>query len=270
MLPARPRPVARVPLERGRPRRHLRRRAAAVLRAGAVERQGPDPQGAHLRADRQRGQPRRGRQGVLVVPRRRPEPRVAARGGTTTLSGRSRTAADRREPQPRPGSSQSSSCSTRTPSTTTATGSSRSTTPRRTRTTCASGSASTTPGPTPRRCTSCRPCGTATPGRGIPAAAKPQLSSDGAGTIVAEHERFGPMALHAAPGPDGGHARGSCSARTRPTAQRLFGSRSSHAVSEGRDQRPRDPRGGDGQPRRSEGTKARVLVPGHGRSRARR
>ena len=43
---------------------------AALLRARALERQGPDPQGAALRPDRTRGQPRRGRQGVLLLPRR--------------------------------------------------------------------------------------------------------------------------------------------------------------------------------------------------------
>ena len=37
--------------------------------AGAVERARPDPQGAAVRPDRQRGQPRRGRQGVLLLPR---------------------------------------------------------------------------------------------------------------------------------------------------------------------------------------------------------
>ena len=42
----------------------------AVLRARAVERAGPDPQGAPLRADRPGGQPRRGRQGGLLLPRR--------------------------------------------------------------------------------------------------------------------------------------------------------------------------------------------------------
>ena len=71
LLPARPRPLARLPLERGRPGRHLRRPAAALLRAGALERPRPDPQGAALRPDRPRGQPRRGRQGVLLLPRQR-------------------------------------------------------------------------------------------------------------------------------------------------------------------------------------------------------
>ena len=48
---------------------HLRRQAAAVLRAGAVERARPDPQGAAVRPDQQRGQPRRGREGVLLLRR---------------------------------------------------------------------------------------------------------------------------------------------------------------------------------------------------------
>ena len=46
-----------------------RRPAAALLRARALERQGPDPQGAPVRAHQQRGQPRRGREGVLLLPR---------------------------------------------------------------------------------------------------------------------------------------------------------------------------------------------------------
>ena len=43
-----------------------------------LERQRPDPQGADLRADRRPGQPRRGRQGVLVVPGLDAEPLVDA------------------------------------------------------------------------------------------------------------------------------------------------------------------------------------------------
>ena len=69
LLPARPRPQPGLPLGRGRPARHLRPRVPAVLRARAVERARPDPQGAALRPDRPRGQPRRGRQGVLLLPR---------------------------------------------------------------------------------------------------------------------------------------------------------------------------------------------------------
>ncbi len=76
LLHPRPGPLARLPLGRGRPGRHLRRQAAALLRAGAVERQGPDPQGAALRPDQQRGQPRRGREGVLLLPRQHADPLV--------------------------------------------------------------------------------------------------------------------------------------------------------------------------------------------------
>ena len=39
----------------------------SLFRPGALERQGPDPQGAALRPDQQRGEPRRGRQGVLLL-----------------------------------------------------------------------------------------------------------------------------------------------------------------------------------------------------------
>src|SRR5215475_14539200 len=54
----------------------MRQRAAIVLRARAVERRRPDSQGTPVRTHRQRGQPRRGRQGVLLLPRQRAEPRV--------------------------------------------------------------------------------------------------------------------------------------------------------------------------------------------------
>ena len=69
LLQPRPGALARLPLGRGRPGRHQRRPPGAVLRAGAVERPGPDPEGARLRPGQQRGQPRRGRQGVLLLPR---------------------------------------------------------------------------------------------------------------------------------------------------------------------------------------------------------
>ena len=49
--------------------RHLRPPSAHLLCARAVERAGSDPQGAPVRTDRHRGQPRRGREGVLLLPR---------------------------------------------------------------------------------------------------------------------------------------------------------------------------------------------------------
>ena len=62
------------------------------LGARALERPRPDPQGADLRAHRQPGQPRRGRQGVLVVPRRAAEPRLEPLALPLPAGRRSRTA----------------------------------------------------------------------------------------------------------------------------------------------------------------------------------
>ena len=46
-----------------------RPRVPAVFRPGAVERPGPDPEGAHVRPDQSRRQPRRRREGALLLPR---------------------------------------------------------------------------------------------------------------------------------------------------------------------------------------------------------
>ena len=67
-----------LPVGRGRHRRHQRRPATPVLRRGAVERARPDPQGAPLRADQQRRQPRRGREGVLLLRRQRADALLSA------------------------------------------------------------------------------------------------------------------------------------------------------------------------------------------------
>ena len=100
VVPVRPRPRPGLPLGRGRSRRHQRPVRLPQLRGGAVERQGPDPQGAAVRADQRRGQPRRGRQGVLVG-------RSTARRRTAGCSGSTGT---------RRRSSRTSSCARRTPS----------------------------------------------------------------------------------------------------------------------------------------------------------
>ena len=55
-----------LPLGRGRARRHLRPVRIPQHLGGAVERPRPDAQGTAVRAHQRRGQPRRGRQGVLV------------------------------------------------------------------------------------------------------------------------------------------------------------------------------------------------------------
>ena len=78
LVPPRPRPVARLPVERGRDGGPVRHPPRALPGPVAVERRGPDPQGADVRPDRPAGQPRRGRQGVLVVPRRPAQPLAAA------------------------------------------------------------------------------------------------------------------------------------------------------------------------------------------------
>ena len=88
--------------------------------------QRPDPQGADVRADQQRGQPRRGRQGVLVVPRRGAQPAPGCAGATTTPGGVPVRATWSRRTAGAPSWSPSTSCSTPASSTTTATGSSRS------------------------------------------------------------------------------------------------------------------------------------------------
>ena len=70
LLQPRPGSLARLQVGRGRHRRLLRRPSAPVLRDCALERGRPDPEGADVRSDERRGQPRRGREGVLLLPRR--------------------------------------------------------------------------------------------------------------------------------------------------------------------------------------------------------
>ena len=132
-VPARPRAIAGVPLERGRHGGHDRRLQPAVARALAVERGRSHHQGADVRAGQPGGQSRRGRQGILVVPRRGPEQRLAALALSLPAGRLPVRAPHRGEPHSAPSSSRNSSCSTPASSTTTATGSSRSTTRRRRR-----------------------------------------------------------------------------------------------------------------------------------------
>ena len=162
----RPGAVAGVPLGRGRPARDQRRRRPAVLRAGSVERRRPDPQGAAVRADRAAGQPRRGRQGGLPLPRRDAEPLLPE--GALSLSAARvpvRATSSRRTPAAA-GTSPSSSWPTRASSTTGAGSTSSSSTPRPRPRTSSSGSRRRTADRRPRRSTCCRLCGSGTRGRG--------------------------------------------------------------------------------------------------------
>ena len=110
--------------------RHLRPPPVHLLRAGALERTRSDPQGAALRPDRPAGQPRRGREGVLLLPRQHADALVHE-GALQVSAGRVPVRAARgreRAPQPRP--IPSSSCSTPASSTATATSTCSSSTPR--------------------------------------------------------------------------------------------------------------------------------------------
>src|SRR5229473_6502070 len=66
---ARSRPLPRLSLERGRPRRDLRSPSIRLFRARALEPGRSHPKGASLRADRQRRQSRRRCEGILLPPR---------------------------------------------------------------------------------------------------------------------------------------------------------------------------------------------------------
>ena len=166
VLQPRPGPLARLPLGRGRPGRDQRRAPTAVLRPGAVERAGPDPEGAPVR------------------PHQLPRATTARTSRSTTSTSTTCRPTryqrwlykypQRGVPVRRPGRHQpptgrasrwSTSCSTPACSTTTATSTSRSSTPRPARTTCCAASRCTTAAPTTRPSTCCRRCGSATRGR---------------------------------------------------------------------------------------------------------
>ena len=219
LLLARPVALARVPVGRGRPRRHLRRQAAPVLRARAVERARPDPEGAAVRAHQQRGQSRRGRQGVLLLPRqhadallhevplqvpaarvpvsrpRRDEPETFARGVRVRAArhGRLRRGSVlRRVRRVREGGAG------RHPH---------------------QDHAFTTAGRKRRGFTCCRRCGSGTRGRGAWTSRKPSLREAGPAAIEASHHELGDVRAAAATG-----RRSCCSPRTRATRSACGGS----------------------------------------------
>ena len=72
-----------------------------LLRPRAVERARSDPEGAAVRPDRQRRQSRRGRQGVLLLPRQHADALLHAVSLQVSAGGVSVRAAGRREPAPR-------------------------------------------------------------------------------------------------------------------------------------------------------------------------
>src|ERR1700730_11247987 len=66
---SRPCPFSRLSLERRRSGGNLRSTADDLFCRGPVERARCHPEGTYLRSNRQRGQSRRGREGVLLLPR---------------------------------------------------------------------------------------------------------------------------------------------------------------------------------------------------------
>ena len=81
---------------------HQRRQAATVLRARVVERAGPDPEGTPVRAHQQRGQPRRGREGVLLLHRQHAHALVHEVPLQVPAAGVSVPGLDRDQPAPVP------------------------------------------------------------------------------------------------------------------------------------------------------------------------
>ena len=165
--------------------------SAACASPRAVERARPDSQGAPVRADGPGGQPRRGRQGVLLLPRLHADALVhqgAVQVSSTRVPVRR---AGRRERSARPCTSRSSSSPTPASSTTIDTSTSSRVREGRAGRHAAFGSRSRIAARTTRRFTCCRRCGFATPGRGArtasgywPRAAASTLASAHA-TIVA-------------------------------------------------------------------------------------
>jgi hypothetical protein len=102
LLLARSGPLPRLSLGRRRHRGHFGRSAAALLRARPLERQGPDSQGTAVRPDQQRKQPRRGRQGVLLLPRQHADAFVHEVPLQVSAGGVSVCEARRYEPRPQP------------------------------------------------------------------------------------------------------------------------------------------------------------------------
>jgi len=98
LLSARSRPQSRLPLGRRRAARAQRPAGAAVLCAFSVEWARSDPEGAAVRADGTRGQPRRGREGVLLLPRRDADAFVRPRAVQVSAGGVPVRRAGRRKP----------------------------------------------------------------------------------------------------------------------------------------------------------------------------
>ena len=257
-LPARPRPLAGVPVERGRARRHLRRPAAPLLRAS---RSGT----ARTRSSRSASSGSTGPQGnhgedakeLLVVPRLDADPLVDALGATSTRRPSSPTSelvaenAAPRPPRPRVRAGRH-----RRASTTTATGTSPSTTPRRRRTTGASGSGVRNAGP--EAATLARPADAVVPQHVVVG-----RSTTGGPVDRRRGRRARRPSTTASAGwccTASGDARRPPVLRERDQRARGCGASTGTPLPEGRHRRPRRARRADRQPDRA-GHEGRALVP---------
>ena len=173
---------------------HLRRPPAALLRLRVLERRRPDPEGADLRPHGQRGQPRRGRQGVLVVPRLHADALLDALALPVPAARVPVRRPGRRERAPRPAGARVRAARHRRLRRRPLLGHHRRLREGGARTTSASGCRSATPGRTRPRSTCCRRSGSATRGPGAATTASP-CSSATDGRIVAEHHDLGRMVL---------------------------------------------------------------------------
>ena len=221
--------------------RDLRPPPARLLRARALEREGPDPEGAALRPDELRGQPRRGRQGVLVLPRLDADalvhevPLQVPAGGVPVRGSSSRRTAGARSRIP------STSCSTRASSTRAATSTSSSSTPRRRPRTSSSRSRSRTAARRRRRIDLLptvwfRNTWSWRPNRKRPPRGRRGRARTGASSSTLEEDYLGRRYLHVAPDAE------LLFTENETNAERLFGAPNAVALRQGRLPRVRHPR----------------------------
>ena len=242
---------------------HQRSPSARLLRPGALERERPDPEGAALRPDQLRGQPRRGRQGVLVLSRLDahallPEVPLQVPAGGVPLR-----APARGEPAPARSRSRNSSCSTPASSTAAGISTFSSSTPRRAPRTSWSRSRSRTGDRRRRRWTCSRPSGSATPGAGTGARPPALWRLSRETTAVrssSSRSRISESGIStAAPGAE------LLFTENDTNTERVFGAPNPTPVRQGRVSRARRPRQRDAVNPDRRGTKAAAWLPPHDR-----
>ena len=175
----------------------LRPLPGPVLRPRPLERARPHPEGAALRPRPCGGEPRRGREGALVLPRLDPHPLLHEVALQVPAAGVPLRAARARRTAGGGAARGSTSSSTPASSTTTATSTCSWSTRRRGPRTSRSGSRPGTAGRRRRRCTCCPTCGSATPGPGArrarPSPTSAPRTSKGHLTLTAEDRSVEPL-----------------------------------------------------------------------------